>query len=30
VLRDSDFAEFDLERAFETVAEVARRVTARR
>jgi len=30
VLRDSDFAEFDLERAFATVAAIARRVGARR
>jgi len=30
VLRDFDFAEFDLERAFATVADVARRVAARR
>jgi hypothetical protein len=30
VLRDSDFVEFDLERAFATVADVARRVAARR
>jgi predicted nucleotidyltransferase component of viral defense system len=30
VLRDSDFAEFDLERAFATVAALARRVSARR
>jgi hypothetical protein len=30
VLREPDFAEFDLERAFATVAELARRVAARR
>jgi predicted nucleotidyltransferase component of viral defense system len=30
VLRDSDFAEFDLERAFATVADLARHVSAQR
>jgi len=30
VLRDSDFAEFDLERAFATVADLARRVSPQR